>query len=51
MDRTAKLEETLRELLINLEEDVPSDIWSRHLREAVLDAYTLLMDESEKTDA
>ena len=50
MDRTAKLEEVLRELLINLEEDVPFDIWSKHLREAVLDAYTLLMDESEKTN-
>jgi hypothetical protein len=50
MDRTAKLEEALRELLINLEEDVSSDIWSRHLHEAVLDAYALL-NESEETDA
>lgn len=48
MNRTEKLEQALCAVLADLQEDIPVENWSRHLRDSVRDAYDLLVEE--KTD-
>lgn len=45
MNRTEKLEQVLCAVLTNLQEDIPVENWSRHLRDSVRDAYDLLVEE------
>lgn len=48
MNRVEKLEQALCAILTNLQEDIPVEQWTRHLRDSVRDAYDLLIEE--KTD-
>lgn len=41
-ERILELEQSLADVLTNLQEDVPIDQWSKHLRMAVDDAFMLL---------
>ena len=50
MNRMEKLEQALCAILTNLQEDIPVENWSRHLRDSVRDAYDLLVEEKTNED-
>jgi hypothetical protein len=42
-----RLEQTLFDVITNLQEDIPEGQWSTHLSTAVIDAYVLLAGDDE----